>query len=71
MGTTGSRRNPKITRPCSVADDGNDVYFLLKHGSLAKKKKKMEQWKNHSTRKAQLGHQVYLCSPKVDPVGFG
>ena len=45
MGTTGSRRNPKVTRPCSVADDGNDVYFLLKHGSLAKKRK----WNNGRT----------------------
>ena len=41
-----------------------------RHVSLSTKKE-MEQWKNHSTRKAQLGHQVYLCSPKVDPVGFG
>ena len=42
MGTTGSRRNPKKTRPWSVADDGNDVYSS-NMVACQKKKRKTEK----------------------------
>ena len=76
--STGSRRNPKKTRPWSVADDGNDVFnpSLASHQSNLpnKKRGKLKELENHciiASDNAQLDHRDNLGSQKADPVGFG